>query len=579
MKTIKRLPKRRARDAGFPFGGLGAGGLVNYGTGLGTRFDKNEGMFYEPARVTTRTELEVLYAQSWACKAFIDYPVDDMFIRWREFEDTEEDVVDALEDQERKFHVTERLARSMKAGKLYGTGLLVAMTAEEDLRKPLDIRKMRPGDLKNLLAIDRFDAWVIGRESNPWSQRYGSASAYGINLKNGGSLQVHASRVIRFDGQYSLSMTGWQNYEQDWGVSEVLPLLTSMLTEESTAKSTGHMVQQSLIDVFKIQGYEDALSGVNAADGELTLSQRAEAITLAKSIYRSIFMDSEDSFERHEYTFTGLAEVMDRQAKRLAAGAKIPATRFYGQSPLGLNATGEGDMVNYALQVNADQNKKLKHPLFFLDQLLLANAGMLGAEVHYRFPSLIDSSDEDQANVLGLKMKAASDGVAAGILTENEARNILDGDPLIGPLEDIEMPEADLPVPVDQPEKVAEMIGDALPFGAFESNGRIMFRAPATARKNAEKVLRWKEEHGDDVKGMTQVGWTRANQLAKNEPLSPDTVARMASFARHEKNAVVDPKHSGEPWKDAGYVAWLGWGGKAGITWAKRAHEWYKSRK
>jgi hypothetical protein len=94
------------------------------------------------------------------------------------------------------------------------------------------------------------------------------------------------------------------------------------------------------------------------------------------------------------------------------------------------------------------------------------------------------------------------------------------------------------------------------------------YRPPASARNNARRVLRWKEKYGDEVKGMTQVGWTRANQLASGENLSRDTVARMSAFARHRKNAEIDPKFKDTPWKDRGYVAWLGWGGTSGVNWA-----------
>ncbi len=69
---------------------------------------------------------------------------------------------------------------------------------------------------------------------------------------------------------------------------------------------------------------------------------------------------------------------------------------------------------------------------------------------------------------------------------------------------------------------------------------------------------------------MTAVGWRRANQLAKREKISRETIARMASFKRHQKNADIDPKFKSTPWKDAGYVAWLGWGGTSGVEWAIR---------
>jgi hypothetical protein len=96
------------------------------------------------------------------------------------------------------------------------------------------------------------------------------------------------------------------------------------------------------------------------------------------------------------------------------------------------------------------------------------------------------------------------------------------------------------------------------------------YRPPQGAQGNAKKVLRWREEHGDEVKGMTRVGWVRARQLASGRPISAETVKRMAAFNRHRKNAEVAAEYKDEPWRDAGYVAWLGWGGTTGIEWAMR---------
>ena len=91
---------------------------------------------------------------------------------------------------------------------------------------------------------------------------------------------------------------------------------------------------------------------------------------------------------------------------------------------------------------------------------------------------------------------------------------------------------------------------------------------PESARNNACKAIRWKEEHGDEVKGMTQVGWIRANQLCKGEKISEETISRMSGFQRHKKNSEVSSDYKETPWKDKGYVAWLGWGGTTGIEWA-----------
>lgn len=93
---------------------------------------------------------------------------------------------------------------------------------------------------------------------------------------------------------------------------------------------------------------------------------------------------------------------------------------------------------------------------------------------------------------------------------------------------------------------------------------------PLSARNNARRVLKWREQHGDEVQGMTAVGWRRASQLASGDRVSEDIVKRMASFNRHRKNAKVAPEYKRTPWRDAGHVAWLGWGGTSGVEWAMR---------
>ena len=94
---------------------------------------------------------------------------------------------------------------------------------------------------------------------------------------------------------------------------------------------------------------------------------------------------------------------------------------------------------------------------------------------------------------------------------------------------------------------------------------------PKAAQNNACKVLEWRDKHGEDeVDGMTRIGWIRANQLCKGEKISEETIARMSGFQRHKNNSEIAEEYKGTPWKDKGYVAWLGWGGTEGIEWASR---------
>jgi len=94
---------------------------------------------------------------------------------------------------------------------------------------------------------------------------------------------------------------------------------------------------------------------------------------------------------------------------------------------------------------------------------------------------------------------------------------------------------------------------------------------PEAATNNAKRALKWKEENSSDC--GTPVGWTRANQLANREKISRDTIARMASFKRHQQNKDV-PYSEG-----CGRLMWDAWGGDAGINWAIRKLEQIDNRK
>ena len=86
---------------------------------------------------------------------------------------------------------------------------------------------------------------------------------------------------------------------------------------------------------------------------------------------------------------------------------------------------------------------------------------------------------------------------------------------------------------------------------------------PEQATENAKIALRWAEENGWGDCG-TPVGKARANQLANKEPISEDTISRMAAFERHRQNS---DRALGE---GCGRLMWLAWGGDAGIEWASR---------
>ena len=88
---------------------------------------------------------------------------------------------------------------------------------------------------------------------------------------------------------------------------------------------------------------------------------------------------------------------------------------------------------------------------------------------------------------------------------------------------------------------------------------------PDSVKNNAKAVLKYVDENGWGSCG-TDVGKQRANQLAKGEPISDDTVRRMYSYLS---------RHAGDLESSKGYDDGCGklmydsWGGKTALSWAE----------
>lgn len=85
---------------------------------------------------------------------------------------------------------------------------------------------------------------------------------------------------------------------------------------------------------------------------------------------------------------------------------------------------------------------------------------------------------------------------------------------------------------------------------------------PKAATENAKRALEYKEKNGSSC--GTAVGWARARQLANREPISRNTIARMASYARHRQNS------KGSYEDGCGSIMYDAWGGEEGISYAQR---------
>ena len=88
---------------------------------------------------------------------------------------------------------------------------------------------------------------------------------------------------------------------------------------------------------------------------------------------------------------------------------------------------------------------------------------------------------------------------------------------------------------------------------------------PDSVKNNAKAVLKYTDENGWGSCG-TDVGKQRANQLAKGEAISLDTIKRMYSYLSRHEGDLDSSKGYGD---GCGKLMYDSWGGKSALSWAE----------
>lgn len=421
--------------------------IINTVTGMGTSNDRSLATMFQPVRIE-RSQAEAIYQMSWAAAKMIDIPVDDMFVRGRRWTDDNEKDQERINEAETELNAMANLANAIKAARIFGSSLVIICTDNEaDFETELDVEKIEEGSITNLWVVDRWSTWVKSWQTDPTKKKYGMPHEYYVHsrtrgLAEGESLDmrtevdrpsvntytVHESRVIRFDGNTSPLTEGWIHgpFEREWGVSLLTRVIDDITRDVSMATGVGHLMEECSVWVNKIQGYKESLMG-RVEKGDPSPEEIAQTSSLLRSIWRTQFIDSEDEADRVAVTFAGVAEVMNQQARRIAAQADIPFTRFMSESPAGLNATGESDANNYAIMVQANQKRVLEPALHKLDPVIAKHAG-LKEPLEYEWLTLFDMSDSDKSESSRMRTESISMAFKDRAIDETEYRELLSKD-------------------------------------------------------------------------------------------------------------------------------------------------------
>lgn len=238
-------------------------------------------------------------------------------------------------------------------------GAVTWMGVEDGLGQSEPMAEDRIKTVQFLRTYDRRDVDIHSYYTERLDPRRGQPRTYKVRPVSavpalGAGTIIHESRLVVWPGQPTtasrkLLLIGWDDsvLERCWDALK-------QVGEDYAGKSLllGRISQA----VYKIKDLYKMIAGKQ----EEMLRKRIALMDISRSRARAVVLDIDEDLANVTQPIAGLADVISSSTLRVAACAVMPVTVLMGQSPAGMNATGESDLTLWYGEVDGWRDQDLR---------------------------------------------------------------------------------------------------------------------------------------------------------------------------------------------------------------------------
>lgn len=409
--------QRKAQIADMRKPAMNADSLQNVISGLGTGRSKRSYTNFTYDNLNGYGELEAAYMSNWIAKAIVDYPADDMTREWRQIKCADSDEIRAEED---RLLVPHKINDATTWSRLYG-GAAILMLTNQDFEKPLDISKIRKGDLTRLLVLDRYQMYPTSLNTfDILAENYLEPEYWSLYQ---GSQRIHHSHFVFFRGTKLPQRLRMQTL--GWGDSTLRKCMEELKDTLSSKGGIAELMQEANLDVITTNGLADTIT----TGQEDKITQRYTQYGLMKSIFKLSLLDGEEKLDRMTLNLSGVAPVLEVLKSFVVGASGIPATRLFGEQAKGLGNEGAGDLNNYYDNIRAQQNTYLDPSMHYLDQVLVRSAiGKMPSDFNYDWNRLYQPNRKEAAEARKIEAETDILLLDAGVIQRSQVMQRIESD-------------------------------------------------------------------------------------------------------------------------------------------------------
>lgn len=422
MDARARKPTGSAATLGAPTGDS----FVNFAHKMGVGADNalsSSTYGYNPI-TRNRILLEWIHRGSWLGGVAVDLVADDMTRAGTEFKsEMSPDDEGNMERAATTLGIWETTNETVKWGRLYGGSIAVMLIDGQDMKTPLRLETVGRNQFKGLLSLDR---WMVEPSledlCTDFGPHLGLPNYYRVTAASPAlkGMTIHHSRIAyRLVGvqlPYQQRLT-----ENLWGISVLERLYDRMIAFDSASTGAAQLVYKSYLRTLSIEGMREIVAAGGAPLAGLT--QYVEMMRRYQGIEGITLIDGSDSYDQQTHSaFSGLSDALNQFGQQLSGALQIPLVRLFGQSPAGLNSSGESDLRTFYDHIRQQQRRHLLGGITTTYKLIAQSEGIqLPPDFSLDFKSLWDLDDVQKAEVADKTEKTVADAYDKAIIGRQTA--------------------------------------------------------------------------------------------------------------------------------------------------------------
>lgn len=380
--------------------------ISNALTGLRTRSDAATARQFTHRPLTSQ-EIEAAFNGSGLMRKVVTAPAEDSVREWRNWQ-AEEEQIKALQAEERRLDIRSKVELAEIYRGLGGGAIIMGVPGDTQL--PLNANAIKPGDLKFLHVVSRYQVQLGQIVEDTEDPLFGSPANFRIQTGNG-QMTFHPSRVICFKGQLRPVINSIDQNEMFWGQSKIETMQESVMNSDNAQAAFSSLIDKARNTEIGIPG----LSAMVATEkGEQLLQKRLAAMMLGQSTFHATIFDAGvgkddpgEEITHKQVNWAGIPAVMLAFAEYVAAIADMPMTRLFGRAPEGLNSSGDSQQKDWNKKIRAHQELKIQPCIDLLDTALIPSAGVKRDDITWDWAALDTPSEKEETDRFKIAMEAA----------------------------------------------------------------------------------------------------------------------------------------------------------------------------